>query len=358
VPHHPFEPPRGRVEQFTFDGASLRDNRLGDPSRRTVGVYLPEGYDAGADEYPLLVDLAPFTSSGLKHLGWQAFGESLPQRLDRLIASTTIGPVVVAFPDGFTSLGGNQYVDSPVLGRWESWLIDDLLPELERRYRVRRGPRHRAIFGRSSGGYGALIQGLRHGEQWAAVACHSGDIGFDLVYRRDLPALLDELARHEGGIERFLDHARTTVRLRPHEMQALMMLALAASFDPDIDADLETLHGIRLPLDGYTGELDPERWRHWLAHDPLVIVERLEAQRSLKSLRGLYIDCGRQDAYFLHYGARSLSRRLTAAGIAHTYEEFDDGHSGIDYRLDVSLPFLYRCVTAPSGDSRSTSAPD
>ena len=39
-----------------------------------------------------------------------------------------------------------------------------------------------------------------------------------------------------------------------------------------------------------------------------------------------------------------LSRRLARAGIRHTYEEFDDNHSDIDYRMDVSLPFLYRAL--------------
>ena len=53
------------------------------------------------------------------------------------------------------------------------------------------------------------------------------------------------------------------------------------------------------------------------------------------------MDCGRRDEYFLHYGARSFARKLEAAGIEHRYEEFDDGHTGIDYRLDVSLPYLY-----------------
>ena len=67
-------------------------------------------------------------------------------------------------------------------------------------------------------------------------------------------------------------------------------------------------------------------------------------RRSLKSLRGIYIDCGARDQYHIHYGARILSKRLHEAGIAHDYEEFDDTHSDIDYRMDVSLPFLYRAL--------------
>ena len=65
---------------------------------------------------------------------------------------------------------------------------------------------------------------------------------------------------------------------------------------------------------------------------------------ALKSLKGIYVDCGWRDQYHLHYGARALSLELARRGIRHVYEEFDDTHSSIDYRMDVSLPFLYRAL--------------
>jgi len=61
-------------------------------------------------------------------------------------------------------------------------------------------------------------------------------------------------------------------------------------------------------------------------------------------MRTIYLDCGSRDQYRIHYGARTLSRRLAEAGVAHTYEEFDDDHSDVDYRMDVSLPRLYRAI--------------
>ena len=66
--------------------------------------------------------------------------------------------------------------------------------------------------------------------------------------------------------------------------------------------------------------------------------------QALRSLRGIYIDCGWRDQYHLHYGARILSKRLAQHNITHRYEEFNDTHSGIDYRMDLSLPFLYRAL--------------
>jgi S-formylglutathione hydrolase FrmB len=327
----------------TVDSAALRGNLLGDPTARDVAVYLPRGYDASDAHYPLFVDLVGFTGSGPKHVGWQAFQENVPQRVDRLVAAGRMGPVIVAFPDCFTSLGGNQYVDSAALGRWEGFLLEEMVPRLEAAFRLRRGAAHRAVFGKSSGGYGALVQGLRHGEHWGAVACHSGDMGFDNLYRRDFPPTLDELAKHGGEVAAFLEHLRGADKIRGGEMHALMILAMAASYDPAPEAPA----GVRLPVDPRTAELDTERWRRWLEHDPLTLVEREACRDSLRRLRGLYLDCGRRDQYFLHYGARAFVRRLERAGIPHRYEEFDDDHSGIDYRMDVSLPFLYEAVTRP-----------
>jgi hypothetical protein len=115
---------------------------------------------------------------------------------------------------------------------------------------------------------------------------------------------------------------------------------MAATYDPDPAAPL----GIRLPVDPHTCEVAVERWERWLAHDPVRLVERADCQDNLRRLAALYLDCGRHDQYFLHYGARAFVRRLEALEIAHRYEEFPDNHSSVDYRLDVSLPFLYDAI--------------
>ncbi len=342
MPLHPFETTKGRIETLTVESEALRGNLLGDPTSRTVAVYLPEGYDASDADYPLLVDLVGFTGSGLKHVAWQAFGPSVPQRLDRLAASGRMGPVVAAFPDCFTSLGGNQYVDSVAMGRWEEFLLEEMIPRIEASFRVRRGAAHRAVFGKSSGGYGSIVQALRHGDRWAAVACHSGDMGFDNLYRRDFPLVLDKLAGYDRDIPRFIEHLRTAETIDHGEMHVLMILAMAATYDPDPQAPL----GVRLPVDLHTSELDDERWARWLAHDPLELIQREECRESLTRLRGLYIDCGSRDQYFIQYGARAFVNRLVAAGIEHRYVEFDGTHSGVDHRMDHSLPFLYEAMTS------------
>src|SRR5207237_9174161 len=167
--------PIGSVNRLGIDSEALRSNMLGDPSVRVVDVYLPAGHHGQG--LPLLVDLVGFTSSGLSHTNWAGFRENLPERFDRLIGEQRMPPVVVAFPDCFTRLGGNQYINSTSTGAWEDDLLHEMLPTIERRYGCG-GPAHRGVFGKSSGGYGALTHALRHSDIWAAHACHSGDMGF------------------------------------------------------------------------------------------------------------------------------------------------------------------------------------
>ena len=102
--------PRGSVSRIALESSALKSNMLGDPSVRVVDVYLPAGHDG--EGLPLLVDLVGFTSSGLSDTNWVGFRENLPERLDRLIGEQRMPPVVVAFPDCFTRLGGNQYINS------------------------------------------------------------------------------------------------------------------------------------------------------------------------------------------------------------------------------------------------------
>ncbi|HZZ89383.1 MAG TPA: hypothetical protein VFE13_13725, partial [Caulobacteraceae bacterium] len=123
-------------------------------------------------------------------------------------------------------------------------------------------------------------------------------------------------------------------------MKALNIIAMAAHYDPDPSQYL----GLRLPVTPDTCEIIPERWANWLAHDPVVKLER--QSDSLRRMKALYIDCGVNDQFNLLYGARRFKRRLDELGIACRYEEFADNHTAVDYRMDESLPFLAKALAA------------
>ena len=331
--------PTGQLHRLTVESSVLKSNLLGDPTAREVVVYTPDRHDG--DGLPLLVDLVGFTAGGPFHVGWKNFGENVPERLDRLIATREMPPVVVAFPDCFTRLGGNQYINSAAIGRWEDFLIDEMLPLVERRFACG-GAGRRGVFGKSSGGYGSIVHALRRSDTWAAAACHSGDMGFELCYLREMPTILRTIAKKGGSIERFLTDFEAGPKWKGKDITDLMTLAMAATYDPDPDA----FCGIRLPVDLNTCELIEARWANWQRWDPLVLADSHAG--NLKTLKGLWIDCGDTDQFDLVYGARRLHDKLTAAAVDHVYEEFPDDHTAVDYRMDKSLPFLAKALTPVS----------
>ncbi len=345
----------------------LKGNRLGDPHVRKLAAWLPPQYDEGASRgrgrrFPVLVDLVGFTGSGLSHLAWKSFSENLPERAARLVHDRKMAPAIIVFPDCFTALGGNQYINSSATGRYADYLTREIVPAVDREFRTLASREHRGCFGKSSGGYGAIIHGMKYASTWGAVADHSGDAYFDFVYGHDWPNTLNELAKHrprqhtagrcdvsrlergagggldDGRVRRFLESVWGKPKLSHAEIHAIMNLCMAASYDPDPKAP----NGFRLPFNLETGERLEARWRAWQKHDPIELVPTY--RKNLRTLRGIYIDCGWRDQYHIQYGSRILSKRLQAAGIAHTYEEFDDDHSDIDYRMNVSLPFLSKAL--------------
>jgi S-formylglutathione hydrolase FrmB len=329
--------PKGTVTRRVIESRVLKGNLLGDPTDRMIDIYVPHGSDGRG--LPLLVDLVGFTAGGPAHTNWRNFSENVPERTDRLIASGAMPPCVIAFPDCFTKLGGNQYINSAAIGPWADFLLQEAAPFVEREFGCG-GRGKRGVFGKSSGGYGAIAHALLYSDFWSAAACHSGDMAFELCYLPDFPKVLRALAKDKGDIKAWLEKFFAKPKVKDGEVHILMDLAMCATYDPDPSAFM----GVRLPVDLETCELIPERWANFMAWDPLTLVET--HANDLKRLNALYIDCGEIDQYNLLYGARRMHRRLNALGVAHAYEEFADDHSSVDYRMDRSLPLLAKALSA------------
>ncbi|HTP40719.1 MAG TPA: alpha/beta hydrolase-fold protein [Steroidobacteraceae bacterium] len=358
--------PSGTVVVLEHVSRVLKDNALGDPHVRKLAVWLPPQYDAAAGRrgrrFPMFMDMVGFTGSGLSHVAWKNFSENVPERAARLVHEGRMAPAIIVFPDCFTALGGNQYVNSPAIGPYATYLTREIIPFVDREFRTKASREYRGCFGKSSGGYGAVLHGMKYASTWGAIADHSGDAYFDYIYWADWPNTLNELAKYrprkfkpgpydvvkmEKGADRGRDDGRVAAflkalwkkpKLTGAEGHAIMNLCMAATYDPDPKAP----NGFRLPFNLETGEVLPARWKAWQKHDPVNLVGKY--RDNLRSLRGIYIDCGSTDQYHIQYGSRILSKRLRAARIRHTYEEFPDNHSDVDYRMDVSLPFLSKAL--------------
>ena len=318
------------VEILEFRSTVLEGNPLGDPALRRIPVYLPPSYPR--KRYPVYYVLTGFTGFGEMLLQRGAWSESLPERLDRLIASGILNEAIVVMPDCFTRYGGSQYLNSTATGRYEDHLVRELVPYIDANFRTNG---RRAVLGKSSGGYGALVLGMRHPRVFHALACHSGDMYFEYCYLPDFPKAIDQLQKHRG-LERFLkDWERMPKRLAGPLHPVLNTIAMASCYSP-------RGRKIDLPFDLETGELRPEVWRRWKSWDPILLLDR--HARHLKKLACVFVDCGTRDQFALHHGARIFARKARRLGVRLIYEEFDDDHSSISYRYDRSFAVLSRSL--------------
>jgi len=318
------------VEILEFDSRVLRGNPLGDPHVRRTPVYLPPSYPKG--RYPVIYMLTGFTGFGEMLIQRGAWSESLPERLDRLIRTRKMGEAIVVMPDCFTRLGGSQYLNSSATGRYEDHVIRELVPHIDRRYPT---TGRRAVVGKSSGGYGAMILGMRHPKVFHALACHSGDMYFEYCYLPDFPKAVDTLRKH-GGLSRFLKAwEKMPKRMGGSLHAAVNTIAMAACYSPKGRA-------IDLPFDERTGEIRPAVWKRWKALDPIEMLDR--HAKDLKKLSGVFVDCGTRDQFALHHGARIFADKARSLGVRLTHEEFDDDHSSIAYRYDRSFEVLSKTL--------------
>lgn len=190
------------------------------------------------------------------------------------------------------------------------------------------------------GGYGAAWHGLNRSDFWSAIAINSGDMGFDALFIPTLYDDVDALRKFDYSIEKWVRHVEAQPKLKDKDRMILMDLGQSAFYDPDTTQ----FRNMRLPMDPRTGELIPERWNNWMKHDPVVMFDTLG--ENLRKLKLIYMDCGWSDQFRIHFGMRRFAAKLKAAGITHIYEEFDDDHTDVDYRMDVFLPLLAKTLAA------------
>ncbi len=333
-------PSPSRIEQPLLASEVLRDNPLGDPHVRRLTVYLPPGHDdlLGA-HYPTVYLLSSHGNSGPGLLNWRPWDMTIKEQLDALLSAGRIAPLIVVLPDMWTRFGGSQYINSTGMGRYEDYLLQEVVPLVDRSYRTLPYRDHRAVIGRSSGGFGAITQAMHHPEVFGAFACHSGDLYWEYTCLPGLSRMHQQLAPY-GSLDEFIARIPDIRPKNSAFWELIMTVCWAAAFG----SNPQQPRGFDLPIDPHTGALNEAVWQRWLAHDPIRKLDTPANADALRQMRLAYVDVGTYDEYQLQVGARVLHRKLEALGIPHVYEEYPDGHRHTDYRYAHSLERLSKAL--------------
>jgi S-formylglutathione hydrolase FrmB len=240
-------------------------------------VLLPPGYDAEKTRgFPILYffhglgdDEQMFVHSG----GWNMV-EDLWERKE-------LGEFLIATP----AAGATFYINShDGKVRYEDFLVQEFLPAIEKKFRVRAGRANRAVSGVSMGGYGALHLAFRHPELFSSASAHSA-------------ALIEKLPSFLGG-----SVAQNSPRAR----------VFGGTFG------------------------SPPNGAFWERNSPLGIARTA----SLAGLK-IYFDCGNEDDFGFADGAEALDRVLASRKIPHEFHLYPGRHDWQYFatHLPASLQF-------------------
>ena len=99
-------------------------------------------------------------------------------------------------------------MDSPGTGRYHSYLCDEVVPWVDAHYRTLPAAAHRAIMGKSSGGFGAMITPMLRPDLFGALATHAGDSLYELCYIPEFGKSARHLRDYDGDIWRWWEDFR------------------------------------------------------------------------------------------------------------------------------------------------------
>lgn len=253
--------------QSRIDCSALESKILKRPVRYCV--YIPSGFDAGAKEHPARRYPVVYFLHGLGDNEQTLFNSGGWTLLDDLRKQHKMGDFLIVAPEGRRSFYINS-ADGTV--RYSDFFLQEFMPQIESKYRIRGGRADRAISGISMGGYGALRFAFAHPQLFSAVSAQSA-------------ALMNQ---------------------SPQQIDAA-----SQSGAP--------LMGVLGPVFGM-----PINVRHWNENDPLLL-----AKKNAEALRrmAIYFNCGQDDNYGFEKGAAVLDEELRIEHVKHESHAYPGDHS-------------------------------
>ncbi|MBN2411908.1 esterase family protein [candidate division KSB1 bacterium] len=246
---------------------------------RKYAVYLPPDYETSQRSYPVLYLLH---GGGDDQTGWVQFGEVL-HIADKAIREGIATPMIIVMPDANT---GRRGYSNDVLNKWryEDFFFQELMPYVEKQYRIKGEKRYRAVAGLSMGGQGTYLYALHHPELFSSACPLSAGTG---------PRSIEDL---KNRLERYASEPVGDIT------------------DSQIEA-------------------------YYKDQSVLALVEAIPAD-TLKSVRW-YIDCGDDD--FLYEGNSLMHIALRKKEVPHEYRVRDGAHNWTYWR--DSLPDVLKFVS-------------
>lgn len=269
---------------LALQSEAIAPNLLKRSAERTLTVYLPPSYYTGSTKYPVVYYLHGFGET----VG--AYVSANCQRLDDAFANGSKEFIMVEVDGGYS-----YYVNSPVTGNWEDYVIKEAVPLIDKTYRTLPDAASRGICGFSMGGFGAINLSFLHPDVFGATYAMSPG----LLAENDLKSAMNTWQTDAG----FLG-------------------AYGQAFSPDINAKSYC----HIPkMDGTAEDnVIAGQWENGFGN----LKAKLDAYLALgKPLKGIGLSYGKTDSYgWIPTGTKYFSELLTQNSIENALFTFDGGH--------------------------------
>ena len=329
------------LNRIVIPAPSLANNLLDEPLEQVIYVYLPPSYNTSTKRYPVVYYLPGYGDRSM-------IGFVLPVDMDALIAAGAVNEMILVVPHGVNVLGGSFYVNSPVTGNWEDYIVRDVVGYVDGHFRTLAQAESRGISGHSMGGYGALNLAMLHPEVFGAVYSFS-------------PGLFDEnglaesqMFSSESLVERFVEYRSEVTALPAEEAKKRLSrppqqfaLSYGAAFSPDAAGDPPYFTYPYLLVDGQLVR-DDAIWAQWESGFGGIAQEAVQYRDNWLKLKGIMVDYGVNDEFgWIPKGCAYFGQQMTAAGIPVKVEAYDGTHqSKLGERVrQFMLPFFSTTLT-------------
>jgi hypothetical protein len=324
------ETTKSRVVDRELTSKNFAGNKVGISPVRKMMVYLPAGYDGSTKRYPVIYFLpTPFESYRAP------FEKRNAQVLfDRAITAGIIDKFILVSVDMTTPIGSSWYVNSPVTGNWEDFMIQELVPYMDANFRTLPDRNSRGIAGDFMGAYGAIRFGMKYPDVFGSVyALHPVGTGSGLKIMDSLPDW-DILA-----------NAKSLDDVKKDGFSQIFTTIFQAHL-PNVDKPPLFIDLSARRVDGQL--LIDSKLMERLRNNFFLESMIPQYADNLKSLRGFKIDWARSDLNQDHvYSNQAFTHKLNEFGIVHEAEEYNgtwgEPNWGTDGRISTEvLPFFAR----------------
>ncbi|MGD9630044.1 MAG: alpha/beta hydrolase [Pyrinomonadaceae bacterium] len=283
----------------------------GRPIKMKASIILPPGYDKSTQRFPVIYSVSGYGGTHLNPL------RGAPQREKEMLEGKR-PEMISVFLEAQVPLGHNVFADSANNGPWETALVKEFIPYLEKQFRMDARPSGRFLTGHSSGGWTTLWVMVNHPEFFGGTWSTSPDpVDFRSFTGPDLYANKNVYMDADGkeyGLVR--DKGKDLATLRQYAQQERVlgyyggqMGSFNAVFSPKGD------DGQPMKLfDFDTGTIDPVVAKAWEKYDISKVLRENWKTLGPKLKGKIHIWAGTADTFHLDEPTRLLDAELKKLG--------------------------------------------